>query len=298
MAERSTWKGSIGFGMVNIPVKLYTATEEKNISFNSIHRTCGERIKMPKWCDKCGKKVEQADIVKGYPVGEQYVLLEENELKSLPVKSSQNIEVLALVPDTAIDPRFPMKSYFLSPDKAGIKAFSLFMQAMAKVGKVAVAKIALRERERMVAIRPFGNLMLVQTLWWSDELKDSSKVECALPEVSTKEMDLATQLLNTLSLQFDFTAHKDEYREVLMDIINAKVAGEEYTVAPQEEKKEELDLVDALIASLGEEPPAPDPESAPEPEQVEEKTEDPEDSQTFLIPSLKDRLAAIEGGKK
>ncbi len=286
MAERSTWKGSIGFGMVNIPVKLYTATDEQNVSFNQLHRTCGGRITMPRWCEACGTKVETAEIVKGYPIAkDEWVHMEEDELKSLPVNSSQNIEVMALVDESAIDPRFPLKSYFLAPDKAGVKAFSLFMKAMGNVGKVAIAKLSMRERERMVTIRPFGGLMLVQTLWWADELKDSAGMECVLPEVSDKEMGLAVQLLRTLAVEFNFGDHKDEYREALMGIIQAKVAGETVTIQPKVEKKEELDLMEALTASLSGAPVAP-PEEVKAEVKAEVKVEK-------KIPTLQDRIAAL-----
>lgn len=251
MAPRSIWKGSLGFGMVAIPVKLFSGTEEKAIHFNQIHRECGGRIQMPKFCPTCDRKVEGDELVKGYEVGKgQYVLLEESDFTALAVKSLKNIELVEFVDASAIDPRQTEKSYFLAPDEAGPKAFSLLLQAMAKVGKVGVARLSIREREHLCAVRPFGKVLILQTLYWAEELRDAKEVEVALPAISEKELEMALMLLGTLvNDKPDLSQYRDKYRDAVMAVIQAKLNGETITAAP-EAPKPAMDLVDALMASI------------------------------------------------
>jgi len=252
MAPRAIWKGAMGFGMVSVPVKLYSATEEKAVHFNQLHRDCQTRIQVPKWCPTCDRKVEQAEIVKGYPVGDnQYVLMEEGDFASLPVKSLKSIDVVAFVDGSAIDPRHYNKSYFLSPEDAGVKAFCLFLQAMGKVNLVGICKLGYREREHLATIRAFGGVILLNTLYWADELRSAEELRAKMVDVSEKEMEMAITLIRTLETpDLDLSQFEDEYREVLLDRIQAKLNGQPIITAetPQEEPK--MDLVDALMASI------------------------------------------------
>jgi len=251
MATRPSWKGTIGFGMVSVPVKLYPATAEKTVRFNSIHRKCQTRIQMPKWCPTCDSKVEAGELVKGYEVGDnQYVLMEETDFAAIPLKSLKAIEVVEFVDGSKIDPRHYEKSYFIAPEEAGVKAFSLFLQAMAKVNLVGICKLVRGEKEHLATIRAFGGVILLNTLFYSDELHSATDVQVKLSEVSDREMEMAITLIKTLASDtVDLSKYQDQYRDALMQVIQAKVAGQPITVqAPKEEKA--MDLVDALMASI------------------------------------------------
>ncbi|MBA7689299.1 Non-homologous end joining protein Ku [subsurface metagenome] len=251
MAPRSMWKGALGFGMVAIPVKLYSATEEKAVHFNQLHKDCQTRIQMPRYCPTCQKNLEASEIVKGYPVGDnQFVLMEEADFASLPVKSLKSIDVVAFVEGGQIDPRHYKSSYFVAPDDAGVKAFSLFLQAMGKVNMIGICKLGYREREHLATIRAYGGVILLQTLYYTDELRKADEVTPKLVDVSDREMEMAITLLQTLQTPTpNLDQYKDEYRETLLKVIEAKLNGVTLTVeAPTEAPK--MDIMDALMASI------------------------------------------------
>jgi len=252
MTPRSMWKGALGFGMVAIPVKLYSATEERAVHFNQLHKDCQTRIQMPRFCPTCDRKVEQAELIKGYPVGDnQYVLMEEADFTSLPVKSLKSIDVVAFVEGDQIDPRHYNKPYFLAPEDAGVKAFSLFLQAMAKVNMVGICKLGYREREHLATIRAFGGVILLQTLYYADELRNPDEMAPKLADVSDKEMEMAITLLQTLQTpNANLGQYEDEYRTALLDRIQAKLNGTPITVAETAKEEPQMDLVDALMASI------------------------------------------------
>jgi len=251
MAPKAVWKGAMGFGMVSVPVKLYSATEEKTVHFNQLHKDCGGRISLPKTCTSCGEKLEASEIVKGYPIGDdQYVLMEEADFAALPVKSLKTIDVVAFVEGNQIDPRHFDKSYFISPDEAGGKAFSLFLQAMAKVNLVGICKLGYLQKEHLSTIRAYGGVILLQTLHYADELRNADEVAPKLVDVSDKELEMGITLLQTLQTPTaNLDQYQDEYRNTLLKVIEAKLNGVTLTVeTPQEEPK--MDLVDALMASI------------------------------------------------
>ncbi len=266
MAPRSIWKGAMGFGMVSVPVKLYSATEEKAVHFNQLHKECNTRIQVPKWCPTCDRKVEQAELMKGYPVGDnQYVLMEESDFTSLPVKSLKSIDVVAFVESGQIDPRHYNKPYFLAPEDAGTKAFSLFLQAMSKVNMVGICKLGYREREHLATIRAFGGVILLQTLYYADELRNPDEVAPKLVDVSQTEMEMAITLLQTLQTPVaNLGQYQDEYRKALLDCIQGKLNGTPITVAEATPAEPAMDLVDALMASINAEKKAKDAEGAAE----------------------------------
>jgi DNA end-binding protein Ku len=251
MAPRSTWKGGMGFGLVNVPVKLFTATDEKTIRFNNVHRDCQTKLTQPKMCATCNRPVEAAEIVKGYDVGDgQFVFLEESDFQAVRLKSLKTLEVMEFVPGDGIDLRHYDTSYFVAPDEAGAKAFALFIHAMEKVNLVGIAKLTFKTKEKLAVIRPFANVILLQTLYYADELKPASEIAVNLPEVSERELEMGVQLIQQMaSPGVDMTKYHDTYREALMKVIQAKVAGEVIT-APTQEAEPEVDLVDALMASI------------------------------------------------
>ena len=253
MAPRSIWKGTVGFGLVSVPCKLYAATEERSVHFNQIHRDCQGRIQMPKWCPACDRKVEASELVKGYEVAkDEYVLLDESDMAALPLKSLKSIEVLEFIEGSAIDPRQANKSYFIAPDEAGVKAFSLLLRAIEQVGLVGVVKLCMREREHLASIRPYGSVLLLQTMFYSDELRNRSEYEVALPQVSERELEMAVTLVKTLaeSGDADLGKYQDEFRDALLQVIQAKLNGETISVAPTEAPAPVGDLVDTLMASI------------------------------------------------
>lgn len=251
---RSMWKGSLGFGMVVIPVKLYGATDDNRISMNQLHTECGSRIKMPKFCPQCNRQVETSEIVKGYPLDkEHYVPVTEEELDSLPLSSLKAIQVDAFVKGVD-DPRYFKDSYLLSPEEVGVKAFVLFVKAMEQVGVVGIAKIAIREKEQLCELRPFNGLLLLQTLHWGDELRDYGEI-IPFASVTDKEMEMAGRLIGGMTREVDLASYKDEYRTALVELISAKLAGKTIE-APKTKPKQDVDLVKQLLASLNSLQPA------------------------------------------
>ncbi len=250
MARRSIWKGAITFGMVAIPSKLYSATEDTDISLHQYHKECGRRISMPKYCGTCQKMLATADITKGYEVGDSYVPLTESDFQSLPLKSVKTIEVVEFVDESQIDIRCYDKPYFLGSDEGGYKAYRLFVEAMAESRLVAVAKLAYRERERLAIVRPYQGVMMLQTLRYAEELKDCSDLKPPAYAISQKEQNLAVSLVKAMAVpQFDLSKYHDEYHQALEKLIEAKIAGETLPVA-QEAPAPVSDVADALLASL------------------------------------------------
>jgi len=251
---RSMWKGSLGFGMVNIPVKMYKAVEKKSIGFNQLHE-CGvgvtTRVQMPKWCPNCDRKVEADEIVKGYPLDEKagnYIVVTKEELESLPVNSLKNIQIETFIPSLD-DPRWFDTTYVLAPEEVGTRAFVLFCKAMEELKLVGIAKIAIREKEALCAIRPQDGILILQTMNWADELRDYGEL-IPFADVNEKEMDMAKTLLTSMTKPVDLASFKDEYRAALVDMIEAKMDGREPVLVPAVAKKAEGDLFEQLEASL------------------------------------------------
>ena len=246
---RSIWKGSINFGMVAIPAKLYTATDDKRVSFHQIHAECGSRIQMPKWCPNCQRKLEAQEIKKGYEIGEnQHIILEEQDFQSLPLKSLKTIEITEFTDRSWIDVRCFDACYFLTCEDTGAKAFTLFLKAMEKSNLVAIAKLTYREREHLASIRPYDGVMLLHTLHYAEELRPYDELKPRQVELSDKEMELALMLVDKMRGEFELGKYHDDYREALEKLIEAKLAGEVIT-APAE-KPPVTDVAEALLQSL------------------------------------------------
>jgi len=251
---RSIWKGAISFGLVTIPVKLYSATETKDVSFHQVRRSDGSRIKYKRVSAVDGEEVPYGEIAKGYELssGETVVLTDE-DFKDLPLTTSRAIDVLQFVPLEQVDPIYFEKSYYLEPDKAGVKPYALLRDALEESGKVAVVKVALRNRESLATLRVRDGVFVLETMLWPDEVRtpDFGFLDETV-DVRPQELAMAGSLIETLSGDFDPSLYKDSYREALEEVIEAKVAGREL-VAPADEQPTGgtvVDLMAALRASV------------------------------------------------
>ena len=252
---RSMWKGAIQFGLVTIPVKLYLATESKGVGFNMLHSECHGRIQMKTYCPTDDAYIERSDTVRGYEIGAgQYVVVTDDDLAAVPLTPVRSIEIEQFVPvDYATEEtRFVKQSYYLEPDPVARKAFYLLKDVLADKGLRAIGKIVLRDREQLVALDPFSSTMLLSTLYWPDEIRNVDELKLPESEVEIRpaERAMAEQLVATMTAAFDPEAYHDEYREALLGIIEAKVAGTEITPAAEQPPAALGDLMAALEASV------------------------------------------------
>ncbi|MEV0311546.1 Ku protein [Nonomuraea fuscirosea] len=250
---RSIWKGAISFGLVTIPVKLYSATEQKDVSFHQVHREDGGRIRYKRVCTLDGEEVQYADIAKGYELasGEMVVLTDE-DFEGLPLTTSRRIDVLQFAPAEQIDPIYFAKSYYLEPDAQGAKPYVLLRNALESSGQVAVVKVALRQRESLATLRVRDGVFVLETMLWPDEIRtpDFGFLEEDI-EVRAQELKMAESLITTMESDFDPSEYHDTYREALQQVIEAKVAGKEVIPAQEEEEGgPAVDLMAALRASV------------------------------------------------
>ncbi|MFF2480857.1 Ku protein [Paenibacillus sp. NPDC058071] len=249
----TVWKGAISFGLVHVPVKMFSATEDKDISLRMLHRTCGGPIAYVRRCPNCDVEAEWDDIVKGYEYDKgHFVLFEKEELDQLAGEKSRTIQILDFVALEEIDPIYFQKTYYLSPDQAGGNAYNLLLQAMNQTGKIGIAKISIRSKSSLAAIRVIDNCLAMETIFYPDEIRSIEQVP-GLPkpsEANDKELTMAKLLIEQLSTPFEPTKYEDEYRSQMIDLINRKVAGEEIRIAPQQEQTNVIDLMAALQASL------------------------------------------------
>ena len=249
---RAIWSGAIGFGMVNIPIKLYSATSSKSISFHQLHDKCQTRIKEMRWCPSCERKVEWEEISKGYEYSKgQYVILDENDFEQLPLPSKNLIDVQAFVEAEQVDPIYFEKTYYLEPDTSAKKPFALFSEALKGKQKLAIARIAMRSRERLCALRISDERLLLTTLLWQDELRLEEAPEIPESKLSKQELSMANSLIDLLSKDFTPEEYEDHYREALQKVIDAKIEGEPVEEAkPDKSEKRVVNLFEALKASV------------------------------------------------
>jgi DNA end-binding protein Ku len=254
MAAHSLGSGTISFGLVSIPVKLYTAASSKSVSFNLLHRKCGSRIKQQQFCPTCNEVVDRASLIRGYEFSkDQYVQLTDEELKALEQEASKIIDIAEFVPLPKVDPIYFEKTYYLGPDKGGEKAYRLLAEAMAKTDRVALAKFVMRGKESLVLIRPAQDGLMLHTMYFDDEIRDFGEIDKGQSaKVREGELDLAIHLIEELSSdEFKPDQYKDEYRLRVLDLVNLKVEGKEVTTAaPQVQRAQVIDLMDALKESL------------------------------------------------
>jgi DNA end-binding protein Ku len=249
---RTIWKGAISFGLVSIPVGLYPATEEKTLRFNQLHDKDHGRIKYQRTCSVCGEEVSFEHIVKGYEYEKgKYVVLEDEDFDAVPAESSRAIDILQFVDLEEIDPLYFQKSYYLVPEETGLKAYTLLRQAMAEDGRVAVAKVAIREKEHLATLRFKDNVFILETMFWPDEIRPAEFEEFdKRVNVRPQEVQMARSLIDNLTGDFHPEEFKDEYREALLGVIEKKVAGEEIEAVPEPEATKVVDLMEALKASV------------------------------------------------
>jgi DNA end-binding protein Ku len=249
---RSIWKGAISFGLVTIPVKVYGATEEKTLKFNQLHAPDGGRIRFKRVCSLDGEEVSYQDIVKGYEYEkDHYVTLTDEELDSLPVRTARAIEIERFVDSEEIDPIYFQRSYYLVPEGTGLKAYHLLREAMSDDGKVAVAKVAFRDKEHLATVRLRENVLVLETMFWPDEIRPPRFDELDEEvELRPQEIKMARSLIDSLTDDFEPKDFRDEYRAALEDVIGKKVQGEEVTYAEPAEPSKVVDLMDALRASV------------------------------------------------
>lgn len=251
---RTIWKGAVSFGLVHVPVKLYPATEHREIKFKYLHAKCKTPIKYERRCPTCGVEVPLEEIVRGYEYEKgSYVVFSEEDFEDLPVATDRTVAIMDFINLEEIDPIYFSKSYYLVPNDGGQKAYALLRRAMKESGKIAVAKVALRARESLAVLRVYENCLLMETMLYPDEIRSAghlSELHFDEGRLHDNEIKMAVNLINNLSEEFHPEKYTDEYREALMARIEAKVEGREVEVAPHPEAEKVVDLLEALQASI------------------------------------------------
>jgi len=254
---RSMWKGAIQFGLVTIPVKLYVATESRaGVSFNMLHKEDLSRIQMKIVCPVEDEIIPRTDTVKGYEYApDQYVVITDEDLESLPLKTVRSIEIEQFVESSQAEQhtRFVKQAYYVEPDKVGHKAFGLLMTVLEEKGLIAICKVVIKDREALAALTPFDKTMLLSTLYWPDEVRALGELSLPEDKVELKpaERQMAEQLISAMTGEFDPEQYHDEYRDALMKIIESKVEGREVAAPqPAAESTKLVDLMAALEASV------------------------------------------------
>ena len=249
---RSVWKGAVAFGLVNVPVRLYSATTDHDIRFHQVHRGDGGRIRYKRTCDVCGQEVSYAEIDKGYETDDgRVVTLTKEDFESLPVASGHEIDVVEFVPADDVDPLLLDRSYYLEPDEKALKPYALLREALAETERMALVKIALRQRESLAVLRVRDKVIVLQTMLWPDELRQP---EFPLLDrevtVRRQEVTMASSLVESLAAPFEPARFEDDYKAALEALIDAKLTGGEVrTVEPGVAKDDDADL-DDLVSAL------------------------------------------------
>jgi len=278
MASRALASGTISFGLVSIPVKLFTAASSEQVSFNMLHKKCGGRVKMQYHCPTDNEVVERTDTVKGYEHARgQYVLFTEEELKAFEAERSNAIEITEFVPLASVDFVSVEKSYYLGSDKGGDKAYTLLSEAMTARGKVAIGRWAARGKEQLVVVRPYQGGLILHQLYYANEVRAFSDVEPpAKLTISEKERELAEKLIEQLSSDaFEADKYHDTYSDKVLAAVEQKAQGQEITVAPEAPRAQIIDLFDALKRTLAT-APAPPPSVLKPPKKVAEPADEDE----------------------
>jgi len=250
------WSGAISFGLVNVPVKLYSAVSRKTVRFNQLNAETGNRIQQKRVDPETGEEVGYDQIVKGYELTkDRYVVVTPDELDALDPEKTRTVDIEDFVDLDEIDPVYYDHPYYLVPDKGATKAYGLLLGAMKQANKVAIARVVLRSKEQLVAIRPSGDVLMMETMLFHDEVVPAQDIE-DLPEekelkATDRELKMAQQLIDSLSSEFDPTSYRDEYREKVLELIEMKASGQEIAVQPEAPEPAKVpDLMAALEASL------------------------------------------------
>jgi DNA end-binding protein Ku len=254
----STWKGYLSFGLLSIPIRLFTAARGERIGLNQLHEVCHSRIKMPLFCPTCDRKVERSEIVKGYEYEkEQYVLFTEEELDKIEPESARAMEILEFVKVEEIDPLYYDASYYMTPEDEGKKAYSLLLKAMQESNYAAIAKVTMHQREHIVVIRPREEGMTLHTMFYQSEIRAVAEFTQDRVEPKEAEKKLAMQLIDSLAAPFEPEKYRDEYQESMRALIEAKQKGQEVKATVHPTRAPVIDLMDALKKSINAKAAAP-----------------------------------------
>jgi DNA end-binding protein Ku len=261
----TVWKGAISFGLVHVPVKMFTATEDKDVHLRFIHKECGTPISYTRLCKHCERETPWEEIARGYEYEKgRFVLFDEEELEAIKPENTRTIRILDFVDLTEIDPIYFQKAYYLSPDQAGSGAYSLLLEAMRQSGKIGIAKVAIRSKSSLAAIRPVENCICMETMHYPDEIRSLQQVPNlpAQTQVNERELSMAKMLIEQLSTKFEPEKYTDDYRTALLDAIQRKITGQgtDVVTAPAAERANVIDLMAALQASLEAVKAAPAPD--------------------------------------
>ncbi|MBF6601061.1 MAG: Ku protein [Dehalococcoidia bacterium] len=248
---RAIWKGAVSFGLVSIPVKLYTATEDKDIAFHMLHKKDHARIKQQRYCPEDDAVVEWNDVVRGYEIApDQYVVMEPSDFDKVPVDTTHTIEITDFVPLAQIDPIYYQKTYYLEPEKTGGKPFTLLREVLKDSKLIALAKVTLRQKEQLCTLRLYENTIALETMFYADEIRGIEGLD--IPEagkLSDKELTMAKSLVDMLTGEFEPGKYTDNYREALLELIERKAEGEEIK-RPAPAAGKVTDLMEALRKSV------------------------------------------------
>jgi DNA end-binding protein Ku len=254
----SVWKGYLSFGLLSIPIRLFTAARGDRIGLNQLHEVCHTRIKMPLFCPTCDRKVERNEIIKGYEYEkDQYVLFSDEDLDKIEPESARAMEILEFVKVDEIDPLYYDASYYLTPEEEGKKAYSLLLKAMEDSGYAAIAKVTMHQREHIVVIRPRKEGMTLHTMFYQSEIREVAEFSHQ-DKVEPKEQEkkLAMQLIDSLAATFEPEKYRDEYQESRRAMVAAKQKGQEVTATVHPQRAPVIDLMDALRKSINAKPAA------------------------------------------
>ncbi len=247
----TVWRGHLTFGLVSLPVKLFTAARSESVSFNQLHRTDNSRVKQVLYCQSEDKPIERSEIVKGYEYDKgKYVVIDEEDIRKVAPKTAKVMEILEFVKTVEVDPVYFESSYYMSPDEAGEKPYALLFDALKRTGHVGVAKVTMHNREHIVILRPGPHGILLHTMYYTHEIRAVEEFRTDLSLVRDKEVELATGLIQALAADFEPQKYHDSYRDNLLAMIEAKKAGQAVVEAPAPEPAKVIDILDALKKSL------------------------------------------------
>jgi len=248
---RAIWRGTISFGLVSIPVNLYTATESHDVRFHLLHKKDGVRLQNIRWCPKDEKAVPWDEVVRGFEYTKgRYIPISDEDLDHLPVKTVHTVDVSDFVKLEEVDPIYFDKAYYLAPEEQGIRAFALLRQALQQTGRAAVAKVAIRDKESLCLVRPYQEVLSMETMFYANEIRSTEGLAADSAKVSPKELQMAVSLIENLSDSFDAERYQDEYQAALKQVIDAKVEGAPLPEAPAARGEKVVDLMEALRASV------------------------------------------------
>lgn len=248
---RAIWSGSISFGMVTIPVKLYGATESKDIRFSLLHATCGSKLQQKRWCPTDEVEVPWNATARGYEYSKgQYVVLTDEDFEKLPLPSKHTIELSAFVQEQEIDPVFYERSYYLEPGDRAEKPYALLFKALEEKELSAMASITIRKKEQLCVLRAHQGTIMLETLYYPDEIRQERGIDLDRVKVSERELEMAFTLIELLKKPFDPSEYRDHYREALAELIEAKLEGKQVVTAPAPRDSRVIDLVEALKRSV------------------------------------------------